>query len=77
MKKTLIGTVRSAKMTNTASVIVTRLKSHPLYGKKTKVTKAFLADNTAGAKEGDQVVLETVRPLSKNKHFKIIKIVKA
>lgn len=76
MKKQLTGVVKSTKMTGTASVLVTHLKSHPLYGKKTKVTKSFLADNRLQAKEGEVVIIESNRPLSRRKHFSIVKIQK-
>ena len=77
MKKHLTGVIKSDKMTGTASVTVTRLKTHPLYLKRTKWTKTFLADNALGAKEGDEVVMESTRPLSKRKSWKIISIKKA
>ncbi len=72
MKKHLTGVIKSAKMTASAVVVVTRLKTHHLYLKRTKWTKSFLVDNTFGAKEGDEVVIESTRPLSKNKSWKII-----
>lgn len=76
MKKILTGIVKSDKMTGTASVVVTRFKTHPLYLKKTKWTKSFLADNSIKAKENDEVVMESSRPLSKRKAWKIITIKK-
>lgn len=76
MKKTLTGIIKSDKMTGTACVVVTRLKTHPLYLKKTKWTKSYLADNALKAKEGDEVVIESIRPLSKRKSWKIITIKK-
>lgn len=76
MKKQLTGIVKSDKMTGTASVVVTRLKTHPLYQKKTKWTKSYLADNPIKAKEGDEVVIESTRPLSKRKSWKIVSIKK-
>ncbi|MFZ2202735.1 MAG: 30S ribosomal protein S17, partial [Microgenomates group bacterium] len=36
MKKKLTGVIKSDKMTGTVSVTVTRLKTHPLYLKRTK-----------------------------------------
>lgn len=77
MKKKLTGVIKSDKMTGTVSVTVTRLKTHPLYLKRTKWTKTFLADNALGAKEGDVVVMESTRPLSRRKSWKIISIKKA
>ncbi len=76
MKKQLTGIVKSAKMIGSATVTVTRTKTHPLYNKKTKVSKSFMCDNTIGAKEGDKVVIEQTRPLSARKFFRIIKIAK-
>jgi len=77
MKKHLTGVIKSDKMTGSVSVTVTRLKTHPLYLKRTKWTKTFLADNALGAKEGDQVVIESTRPLSRAKSWKIISLKKA
>lgn len=77
MKKLQTGTVKSAKMARTAVVVVSRLKEHPKYHKRTKVDKSFLADNEIGAKEGDKVVIEETRPLSHNKNHKIIKVITA
>ena len=77
MKKHLTGVIKSAKMTGSVSVTVTRLKTHPLYLKRTKWSKTFLADNALGAKEGDQVVIESTRPLSRRKSWKIISLKKA
>lgn len=74
MKKQLIGTVQNDKMTGTARVLVTRFKVHPLYGKRTKWTKSYLADNSLAAKIGDQVIMESTRPLSKRKTWRIVKI---
>jgi len=76
MKKLLTGIVKSDKMTGTASVSVTSVKTHPLYLKKTKWTKSYLADNKINAKAGDTVVMESTRPLSKLKSWKIVSIKK-
>lgn len=77
MKKQLTGIVKSDKMTGTAAVIVTHVKTHPLYLKRTKWTKSLLADNALKAKEGDEVVIESTRPISKRKSWKIVTIKKA
>ena len=74
MKKRLTGVVKSDKMTGTASVVITSVKTHPLYLKKTKWTKSILADNALKAKTGDEVVIESTRPISKNKSWKITTI---
>jgi len=76
MKKTLTGTVKSAKMTNSAVVIVDRIKAHPLYHKRTKTSKSYLVDNQVKAKAGDQVIIEETKPLSRRKRWQITKILK-
>lgn len=72
-RKTLTGTIVSDKMTNTVVVEITRHVSHPKYLKRIKVTKRIKAD-TDGKKlvPGDMVKIEETRPVSKDKHFKVI-----
>ncbi len=75
MKKQLIGTVKSAKMTKTAVVDVVHFKVHPKYLKRIKVNKSYTAHNEINAKEGDQVQMKEIRPMSKNKHWQITKVI--
>jgi len=74
MKKHLIGIVKSAKMMKTAVVDVVHFQVHPKYLKRIKVNKSYTTHNEVGAKEGDRVHLEETRPISKNKHWKITKV---
>ncbi len=74
MKKQLIGTVKSAKMMKTAVVDVVHFQVHPKYLKRIKVNKSYSAHNEIGAKEGDKVQLKDTRPISKNKHWQITKV---
>ncbi len=74
--KILTGIVRSTKMAKTIVVETTRLWRHPLYQKQVKRTKRFLVHDTLGVKEGDRVVIEETRPMSRLKHFKVREIVK-
>ncbi|MCL5432596.1 MAG: 30S ribosomal protein S17 [Patescibacteria group bacterium] len=69
------GRVLSVKEQNTAVVEITRRKSHPLYKKLMKVSKKYKAD-TAGLKVEalSRVRIKETRPFSKDKHFKIVKI---
>ncbi len=72
--KTLKGTVISDKMDKTVVVAVTRFVQHPKYKKYYKVTKKFKAhDENNSAKVGDVVNLKETRPLSKDKHFEVMK----
>lgn len=75
MKKHLTGTVKSAKMQKTAVVDVVHFKVHPKYLKRIKVNKSYITHNEVGAKEGDIVNLEEIRPMSKNKHWQITKVI--
>ncbi len=75
--RTKTGIITSAKMQNTVTVTVHRYVMHPMYAKRFRVTKKFLADtNGQDAKEGDQVVITECRPLSKRKCFKVTEILK-
>ncbi|EKD24062.1 MAG: 30S ribosomal protein S17 [uncultured bacterium] len=69
----LQGTVVSDKMDKTRVVAVTRLAKHPTYQKMYKVTARFKAhDEQNEYKQGDVVVIEETRPMSKDKYFRIV-----
>ena len=73
MTKILSGTVVSDKMKDTIVVLVERYQKHPRYGKfigRRKKFKAHDAGNTA--KIGDKVRIVETRPISKDKHFKLV-----
>src|SRR3989344_6043103 len=75
MKK---GVITSTKMTGTVTVTVHSHAMHPIYKKRYRTSKKFLADtNGMELHEGDLVVIAECRPLSKNKHFKVTEIVQA
>ncbi len=77
MKRQLNGTVVSDKMMKTAVVAVSYQKKHPKYLKYYTVTSRFKAHNENNEyKTGDQVVIEETRPLSKDKRFKIVAMIK-
>ncbi len=75
MKKQLIGTVKSAKMMKTAVVDVVHFQVHPKYLKRIKVNKSYTVHNEVEAKEGDRVQMKEIRPMSKNKHWQITKVI--
>ncbi len=69
----LQGIIVSDKMDKTCVVAITRLKQHPRYKKYYKVTERFKAhDEKNEYKNGDKVVIEETRPISKEKRWKII-----
>lgn len=68
--KTLTGKVVSTKMINTVVVITETIKKHPMYNKRFAVHKKYKAENTElKLREGDVVVIEETRPLSKTKNW--------
>ncbi len=71
----MIGRVVSTKMKNTVAVLVTRTAKHPLYKKTYVQTKKYLADDQMGVKPGDMVEIIKVRPISKNKHWQVTKVI--
>lgn len=74
--KTVTGTVISNKMDKTISVLIERTVKHPLYGKfMRRSTKLLAHDEANECNEGDIVVIEATRPLSKNKSWRLQKVV--
>ncbi len=76
MRKVLQGRVVSDKAQKTVTVLVERRFKHPLYGKVVTRTKKYAAHDEADAYHmGDLVEIETCRPMSKSKRFKVSKLV--
>lgn len=76
MRKVKIGKVVSDKMDKTIVVAVEDSIRHPLYKKIVKRTQRFKAhdeNNECGI--GDRVKIMETRPLSKDKRFRVVKIV--
>lgn len=71
----MIGRVISTKMQKTAVVIVEGKKMHPLYKKAYIKSKKYLVDDPLGVKDGDLVEISQVAPVSKNKHWRVTKVV--
>lgn len=75
-RKLIQGTVVSDKMDKTIVVSVVSNKKHPLYKKVVKVTKKFKAhDEKNECGIGDIVEIVETRPLSKDKYFRLNRIV--
>ena len=69
------GLVVSAKMTKTVVVQVERLVQHPLYGKRLRQRKRYMAhDEKAECHEGDRVQIIESRPLSKLKRWRVSRV---
>ena len=75
-RKTRFGKVVSDKMDKTIVVAVETTKKHPMYHKTMKVTKKYKAhDENNEAKIGDIVEIMETRPLSKDKNWRLVKVV--
>lgn len=71
--KRMQGLVVSDRAEKTAVVSVTRFFKHKRYGKYIRMDKKYKAHNEESKyKMGDKVIIEECRPLSKDKHFKIV-----
>ena len=76
LKQELVGKVVSAKNDKTITVLVETYKNHPLYGKRVKYSKKYVAhDEKNVAKEGDTVRLTASKPLSKTKRYVLKEVV--
>ena len=75
-RKTRVGKVVSDKMDKTIVVEITTTHSHPLYGRQVKYSTKFKAhDENNEAKVGDIVEVMETRPLSRDKHFRLVRII--
>ena len=76
LRKTRVGLVTSDKMDKTVVVSVKDKVRHPLYKKIVNHTiklKAHDENNECGI--GDRVLLMETRPLSKDKRWRVVKII--
>jgi len=73
--RTLTGTVVSDKMNKTVVVLFERKVKHPMYGKYIKKsTKYKVHDEDNKCKIGDIVSITEVRPISKDKSWKLVEV---
>ncbi|AYO29425.1 MAG: small subunit ribosomal protein [Thermoanaerobacteraceae bacterium] len=76
-RKVRTGVVVSDKMDKTIVVAVENFMRHPKYGKTIKRTKKFKAhDENNECKIGDTVKIMETRPLSHDKRWRLVEIVK-
>jgi small subunit ribosomal protein S17 len=74
--RTLTGRVVSEKMDKTVTVLVERRITHPMYGKVVTRSKKYHAhDEKNEFHEGDVVLIEECRPISKTKAWRVSKLV--
>ena len=70
------GKVISDKMDKSATVMIERKVKHPVYGKYIRrSTKLHIHDAENLCQEGDTVVIEQCRPISKTKSWRLVEVV--
>ena len=75
-RKTRVGIVTSDKMDKTIVVATEEIVRHPLYGKGVKRTVKFKAhDEENVCNIGDKVEIMETRPLSKDKNWRLVRII--
>lgn len=75
VSRSVTGRVVSNKMDKTVTVLIERKVSHPLYLKYVRrSTKISAHDEQNECKEGDLVMIEQCRPLSRNKSWRLVKV---
>ena len=73
----LKGKIVSLKMKNTAVVRIFRLRVHPIYKRRIRKDMTLQADiGSFSPVLEDWVKIVETRPISKNKHFKIMEVLK-
>jgi len=78
LRKVREGKVVSDKMDKTIVVLVVEKKPHPLYKKTVTRSKKFKAHDEGNiAKIGDIVEIVETRPLSKDKYFRLSRVIEA
>ncbi len=76
LRKTRVGTVVSDKMDKTVVVAIADSIRHPLYKKIIKRTVKFKAhDEQNACGVGDTVEIMETRPISKDKRWRVAKII--
>lgn len=74
--RTVTGKVISNKMDKSATVMIERKVKHPVYGKYIRrSTKLHIHDAENACQEGDTVVIEQCRPISRTKSWRLVAIV--
>jgi small subunit ribosomal protein S17 len=75
-RRALVGVVTSDKMNKTRRVEIPRLVKHPRYGKYIRRrTVCHVHDEGNESHKGDTVEIMESRPLSKTKHWRLVRVV--
>jgi len=77
-RQSLVGQVISDKMDKTITVRVVREIPHPIYRKRVKRYKNYLAhvSSSVTPNQGDMVKISSIRPISKRKRWQVSQIIR-
>ena len=76
VQRSVQGSVLSARADKSITVLIERQVKHPLYKKIIRrSTKLHAHDEQNECNEGDTVIIEECRPLSKTKSWRLVEIV--
>ncbi len=76
LRKERIGLVTSNKMDKSITIAVERKVKHAMYGKFLKTTAKFMAhDEKNDCNIGDTVKIMEIKPMSKNKCWRLVEII--
>jgi small subunit ribosomal protein S17 len=74
-RKVREGIVISTKMDKTVVVAVVSAVRHQRYGKTMqRTTRLYAHDEANDVREGDRVRVAETRPISKNKHWRVVEV---
>lgn len=77
-RKTIQGKVVSTKMEKTVVILIETMQTHPKFKKITRKSRRIkVHDELNQCKEGDIIIAEETRPLSKEKRHTLLKIVES
>jgi len=76
LRKERVGLVTSNKMDKSITIAVERRVKHAMYGKFLKTTTKFMAhDEKNDCNIGDTVKIMEIKPMSKNKCWRLVEII--
>ena len=76
LRKERVGLVTSNKMDKSITIAVERKVKHAMYGKFLKTTTKFMAhDEKNDCNIGDTVKIMEIKPMSKNKCWRLVEII--
>lgn len=75
-RKSRTGRVISDRMDKTVVVSIQRIAPHPLYGRRIKRSKKYMAhDEENQVRVGDLVRIMETRPLSRHKRWRVVEVI--